>query len=106
MKILLQIFLVFTLINFSGGQQVLQTFFDSASSDIQNALTASLVEEEIHETDDSSFPDEDEVEKEWMPVTRISGRVVMVSESRIAGSKLIIPDSEAEDHSPPPELLF
>ncbi len=105
MKNILQIFLVFTLINFSGGQQVLQSLFNSGNSDIQNALTASLVEEEIHETDDSSFPDEDEVEKEWVPVTRISGSVVMFSESLIATSKLIIPDSESEDHSPPPELL-
>ena len=105
MKNILQIFLVFTLINFSGGQQVLQSLFNSGNSDVQSALSANLVEEEIHETEDSSFPDEDEVEKEWMPVTRISGRIVIITENLIATSELIIPDSEAEDHSPPPELL-
>jgi hypothetical protein len=105
MKNILQIFLVFTLIHFSGGQQVLQSLFSSSTSDMQNVVSASLVEEEIHETDDSSFPDEDEVEKEWMPVTQVSERVVIISENLIATTKLIIPDSEAEDHSPPPELF-
>ncbi|MCK6639273.1 MAG: hypothetical protein L6Q81_04245 [Bacteroidia bacterium] len=103
MKSILQLFLVFALINFSGGQQVLQSFFNSSTSELQREITASFTEEEIDETEVSNNIDEDEVEKEWMPVADFLRSIEMKQGNILARLNLILPDSESEDHSPPPE---
>ncbi len=105
MKSVLQLILVFALINFSGGQQVLQSLLTTCTSDIQSELTMSFIEEEINESEDSNTIDEDEVEKEWMPVAEFLRSIELNRGNILIHLNLIVPDSEAEDHSPPPELL-
>jgi hypothetical protein len=105
MKNLLQIILIVALINFSGGQQVLLALYNSCTSEIQSQISANFVEEEIHETEDSNQLDEDEVEveQECAAITEQHKIASFKKSSEATVSGFLIPDSQAEDHTPPPE---
>jgi hypothetical protein len=103
MKNLLQIILIVALINFSGGQQVLLALYNSCTSEIQSQISANFVEEEIHETEDSNQLDEDEVEKECSSITEQHKIASFNKSIEATVSGFLIPESQAEDHTPPPE---
>jgi hypothetical protein len=103
MKNLLQIILIVALINFSGGQQVLLALYNSCTSEIQSQISANFVEEEIHETEDSNQLDEDEVEKECASITEQHKIASFNKSIEATVSGFLIPESQAEDHTPPPE---
>jgi hypothetical protein len=106
MKNLLQFLLVFALINFSGGQQILQALHKTCTSEIQSRITASFVEEEIHEPEDSSSIDEDETEKEFIPFPDVREHTAVNLTAFLFQAAFLIPDSQAEDHNPPPESVI
>jgi hypothetical protein len=106
MKNLLQIILIAALINFSGGQQVLLALYNSCTSEIQSQISANFLEEEIHETEDSNQLDEDEVEKECVAITEQHKIATFNISIEDAVSGFLIPDSQAEDHTPPPEAVL
>jgi|GEM_PF-1745430 len=106
MKNLLQLILVLALINFSGGQQILQALNKTCTSEIQSRITANFVEEEIHETEDSSSLDEDETEKEFIPTPDMRENNAVNLTAFLFQSAFLVPDSQAEDHNPPPEAVI
>jgi hypothetical protein len=104
MNNLLQIILILALINFSGGQQVLQTLVVSGTSLVQHEITADMAEEEFGESEGQNFPNEDEVEKEWVPVCGFLHSTDLMRGRMQSLFNVSVPDSQKENHSPPPEV--